>query len=108
MMTFLNLGGAPTAYFIAALEVVGGAALILGVATRFFGILFGIEMLIAAVLVGSVRGFHGYEFTMLLSAVSFGVALMGAGKYCIYALECRNCHGFFCNGDEATCKIAAR
>lgn len=103
-MTFLNLGGAPTAYFVAGLEVVGGVALILGVATRLFGVLFGIEMLIAAMLVGAPRGFHGYEFQLLLSAAAFGIALMGSGIYSVFPMECKTCRGFLCNGTEAGCK----
>ena len=44
---FSHMGFAPwVAYFIAYLEVIGGAALILGIATRFFATAFGIEMLV--------------------------------------------------------------
>lgn len=99
-MSILGLGGEPMAYFVAFLETIGGMALILGVATRVFGALFGIEMLLAAALVGASRGFHGYEFMMLLSASSFAVALMGSGKYSVWALECDKCHALLCDRGE--------
>ena len=47
---------APFVFFISWLEVIGGIALILGVATRLFGLLFGIEMLVATIIVGFGRG----------------------------------------------------
>src|ERR1700722_4151365 len=47
-----------TGIFIAWLEVIGGIALILGVLTRVFGVIFGIEMLVAIFLTGGFgRGY---------------------------------------------------
>jgi putative oxidoreductase len=88
--------------FIAWLEVVGGLALILGVATRVFGVIFGIEMLMATLLLGFARGF-GFEFVLAL--VSFGIALTGSGKYSIYRMECKHCAGMLCNGEAGTCTV---
>ena len=87
---FGMLGFAPqVAYFIAALELVGGLALMLGVWGRFFGLLFGIEMLIAAARVGAGKGFHGFEFELLLAAVSFAIALAGSGKFAFHNMKFR-------------------
>ncbi len=50
---FVHFGFFPwVGYFIAWLEVIGGLALVLGVATRLFALLFGIEMLVATFLIG--------------------------------------------------------
>lgn len=89
-------------YSISWLELIGGLALILGVATRFFGFLFGIEMLVATILVGFGRGFS-MEFMLML--VSFGIALAGSGKYSIYRMECKHCGGMLCNGEAGTCTV---
>jgi len=86
------------AYSIAGLEVVGGIALILGIATRLFGVLFGIEMLVAALSTTSPRGLHGHEFELLLAVVSFAVAMIGSGKYSLWRFECAYCGGVFCKG----------
>ena len=93
---------APAVFFISYLEVIGGAALILGVATRFFGLLFGIEMLVATVIVGFGQG---VSVDLVLSLLSFGIALAGSGKYSIYRMECKHCGGMLCNGAAGTCTI---
>ncbi len=92
----------PVVYFIAWLEVVGGLALILGAATRFFGLLLGIEMLVAAVLIGIGQG---VTVELLLALISFGIALAGSGDYSIYKMECKHCGGMLCNGEAGTCTI---
>ncbi len=98
-----HFGLAPlVVYFISWLEVIGGVALIAGIATRVFGILFGIEMLVATLLVGFGRGV-GLEFVLML--ISFGIALAGSGKYSIYRMECKHCAGMLCNGEAGTCTV---
>lgn len=84
------------AYCIAWLEVIGGLALILGVLTRLFGVLFAIEMLVATFVVGFGRGL-GFEF--YLAMVSLAIALMGSGAFSVYSMECRNCGGMLCDGE---------
>lgn len=94
--------------FIAILETVGGAALILGVLTRVFAVAFGIEMLVAAFLsMGHSMGgmtpiwqstLGGVE--MLLSIMSFALALMGSGRYSLWRAECHHCGGMFCKSGE--------
>jgi putative oxidoreductase len=91
------------AYFIGWLEVLGGIALILGVATRLFGLLFGVEMLVAVLLIGPAHGFASVEFELLLAVASIAIALMGSGKYSVYKMECQNCGGVFCNAETGVC-----
>ncbi|CAM6001435.1 unnamed protein product [Sphagnum balticum] len=82
---FAHLGFFPwVGYFIAWLEVIGGLALILGVATRLFAFLFGIEMLVATLIVGFSRGV-GIELVLCL--VSFALMFLGSGRFSIYRLE---------------------
>jgi len=98
-----HFGLAPVlVYFISWLEVIGGVALIAGVATRVFGVLFGVEMLVATLLVGFGRGI-GLEFVLML--ISFGIALTGSGKYSIYQMSCKHCGGMLCNGEAGTCTV---
>ncbi len=86
--------------FIAWLEVVGGAALMLGVLTRIFAVAFGIEMLVAIFLTGGfARGYRLHELEIFLMLVSFGIALAGSGMYSLYKAHCHNCGGMFCKGE---------
>jgi uncharacterized membrane protein YphA (DoxX/SURF4 family) len=85
---------------IATIELVGGVALIFGLFTRIFGIIFGIEMLFVIFLTGWSRGIGSHDYELLLSAVSFGIALIGSGKYSLFPMECKDCGGMFCK----TCK----
>lgn len=103
VMFLAQLGiSAPLVYFISWLEVIGGLALIVGVATRLFGTLLGIEMLVATILVGFGRG---VSIDLVLSLISFGIALTGSGKYSIYRMECKHCSGMLCNGEAGTCTV---
>lgn len=69
---------------IAALELVGGVALILGVLTRVFAVLLAVDMLGALFLVHAPAGIFaaagGYELVLILAAAALAVALVGAGK----------------------------
>ena len=97
-----HFGLAPSfewAWFIGLLEVLGGAALILGVATRFFGAVLGIEMVVAVLLGGFAHGLAPHQFELLLAAASFAIALIGSGSWSLYKMECDNCRGFLCEGD---------
>lgn len=103
---FGRLGLAPElwwAWFIALLEVIGGAALILGVATRVFGILFAIEMVVAVFLTGVGRGFSAHELEILLAAASLAIALAGSGRWSLWPAECRRCGVIACDGE--TCVL---
>lgn len=66
---------------VAALEVVGGAALLLGFWTELFAVLFAGEMIVAAFW-KICRGqglVNGYELDLLLIVASLVVATSGAG-----------------------------
>ena len=103
LIELLGLGGAEVAYGIAWLEVLGGLAFILGIATRVFGVLFGVEMAVAVISIGNAYGFHGYEFPMLLSLISFGLALAGSGRFSVFKMECDQCGGMMCKGVAGEC-----
>ena len=66
--------------FIAWLEVIGGIALILGVLTRVFGVMLGIEMLVAIYLTGFSNGLGAHDLEIILGLNSFALALAGSGK----------------------------
>lgn len=84
------------AYVITWLEVVGGAALILGVLTRPFAAALGFEMLFAVYLTGVGRGFHSHELELMLMASSFAIALIGSGWISLWRMECSFCGGILC------------
>jgi len=63
-------------------ELVGGAALILGVFTRFFAATILIDMLVATLKVhlkNGLRGPGGYELTLTLAVIAFTLILLGSG-----------------------------
>ena len=98
LLMFSHFGFYPWVGFcIAWLELLGGLALILGIATRIFGFLFGVEMLVAAVfIVGFGRGINT---ELILSLISFALLFAGSGKYSVFRME----HGegnLFRVGDE--------
>lgn len=70
----------------AILEFFGGAALILGLLSRPAALGVGASALGAALLVHASNGFFlpaGYEFTMVLFAMSLVIMLCGGGRYSI-------------------------
>ena len=95
---FTQMGfGALTGDFIAYLEVIGGLGLILGIFTRMFGVLLGIEMVVAYFVTGGFGGgYQPHELELVLMFLSFGVALTGSGKYSLYAGDCHDCGGMMC------------
>ncbi|WP_010275437.1 DoxX family protein [Paenibacillus senegalensis] len=70
------------AYIVAGLEVVGGAALILGLGTRVFGGLFVLLLLGAILKVQLAAGFiGGYAYDLALLAISAYLLLTGSKRY---------------------------
>ena len=69
---------------IAVLELVGGILLVLGFATRWLGLLFAIEMLVATFWVQMpAKGWNGSELQRMLLAGSITLFFAGAGKLAI-------------------------
>lgn len=71
------------------LELVGGAALVIGLFSRFFAAALAIELLIAMFAAHWVKGFGvgggGYEYVMFLGFVAFFLAIRGGGPYSVDA-----------------------
>jgi uncharacterized membrane protein YphA (DoxX/SURF4 family) len=70
------------AYLVAYVEVLGGAAMLIGIATGWAGILLAIVMIGSTILVKSSKGFlGGYEFDLMLFLAALSIAFSGPGKY---------------------------
>ena len=73
------------AYLVAAVELLGGVALVIGLWTDLVTLLFSIVMVVAIVYVKMGKfglGFvDGYEFDLVLLAGSLPVMFVGPGKY---------------------------
>lgn len=73
-----------SAFLVAAIELVGGAALIAGFYTRIAALLLGIIVLVAMFLVHISNGFFssngGIELTLTLTAACAALVLSGAGE----------------------------
>lgn len=82
--------------FIAWLEVVGGAALMLGILTRVFAVAFMIQMIVAVFLTGFARGLQAHDLEIILALNSAALALAGGGA-------CRLFH-MFEHGSKALLK----
>lgn len=65
-------------------ELVGGAALVLGLFTRLAAVPLAVSMLVATLMVHLPNGFYassgGIEFTLLLTAACLALAMTGPGK----------------------------
>ena len=88
--SFFNTLGLPpgTAVFIAVVETIGGLMLMLGIAPRLAGLVLGVEMLVALLLVAVPSG--SYELELMLAASAFAVFFAGGGAYALYSLEHKN------------------
>jgi putative oxidoreductase len=77
------------AYFIIALEVVGGIALILGVLARWFALVIAGELVGTIVLVHGAKGWlfsnagGGWEYPAFVAATAVALALLGDGAYAL-------------------------
>lgn len=72
---------------VATLELVGGIALILGIATRVFGALLALDMVGAIVTAHAQAGIFvtngGFELVLALGAAAAALALMGPGSWSV-------------------------
>lgn len=86
--TNYGLPGA-AAYLVAFVEVVGGAAILIGLFTRFFASASAILLLVAMFAAHWAKGFYagqgGYEFVLTLGIVAFFIAIRGGGRYSVDA-----------------------
>lgn len=75
---------------VAFLELIGGAALVLGLVTRVVGALLALDMLGAIVLVHGQSGLFvdqgGMELVLLLGVGALALAIAGAGRFSLDAL----------------------
>lgn len=93
---FGTLGFAPyLAYVVAYAEFIGGIALVLGIATRYAGLVLAIAMAVATFKVHWSNGFSlatgGYEFAMALMLGSLAMVFLGAGRYSLARIFGRWC-----------------
>ena len=76
-----------SAYYATFVELVGGAALLIGAFTAVAGVLLTLDMLGALVIVhlenGVFVGEGGYELVVALGVGSLLLAVFGAGKYSV-------------------------
>lgn len=72
---------------VATLELVGGIALILGIATRVFGALLALDMVGAIVTAHAQAGIFvtngGFELVLALGVGAAALALMGPGSWSV-------------------------
>lgn len=72
--------------FVGLLELLGGLALVAGLATRWISIPLAVTMLVAILQVHLAAGFfnpQGYEFPLTLLAGLTGLALAGGGAFAV-------------------------
>ncbi len=88
MLTQLGAPYAQTsAWLLIALEIGGGALMVLGLLTRFVGVLFAADMAGAFVLVHMTHGFfitgggNGVELVLLLGVIGLMFAFTGSGRF---------------------------
>lgn len=78
---------------VGIIELVGGIAIIVGVATRVFAVLVAITMAVATFLVHGGNGIFaadgGFELTLILGAAALALALASAGRFSVDALIAR-------------------
>lgn len=70
------------AYFTSALEFFGGLAIIVGLLTRLFGLMFFFELIVIILFVMIPRG-SGYELSVVWLGVFSFITLHGGGKISI-------------------------
>jgi putative oxidoreductase len=79
-----------TAVIVTFVEIIGGAALVMGALTRVFAILLVIDMAAAFFIVHAGNGFFvtegGYELVTILGAAALSLVLTGPGAFSVDAV----------------------
>lgn len=88
------------AVVVTFVEILGGAALILGLATRWVAVPLAIDMLVAIPLVHLPNGFiavpnGGYEFALLLLVSNVSLVVAGAGALALDNLLSARGHSLY-------------
>jgi putative oxidoreductase len=71
------------AYVVAAVELLGGIAMLLGMWVSVAGYLLAITMVFAILLVKIKIGFPAIEIDIAMLGASLGIAMVGAGRFSI-------------------------
>lgn len=87
------------AWLVAAVELLGGIAMLLGVFVQYAGIALAIVMVFAIALVKWDMGFAASQIDIMLLVSSLGIALIGAGRWSIGKHDC----GPACGCANGTC-----
>ncbi len=78
---------------VSIIELIGGAAIIIGAATRIFAALVAVTMGVATLLVHGGNGIFsaegGFELTLILGAGALVLALASAGRFSVDGLIAR-------------------
>ena len=74
-------------YVVIAVELLGGAALILGILVEYAAWLIALDMVGAILLVRLGTGWAKMEFEILILLTAIAIALMGAGKYTVMEVD---------------------
>lgn len=69
------------AVFIGLLETIGGICILLGIATRVFGILIACDLATAILLTNPLKGISPHEMELWFLLTGIAIALTGPGKY---------------------------
>lgn len=91
---FASMGiGTLLTYVAAYTEVLGGLAILFGIATRFAGFMLAILMIVAIAVVHFKNGFDmskgGYEYQLLILVSVIAIGLVGPGKYSLHDKWCK-------------------
>lgn len=78
------------AVVVGLVEFFGGLSMLLGVATRVFGALLSVVMVVAILAVKMKMGWPAFELELVLLFMAAGMALTGPGKYSLREMLTKN------------------
>ncbi|MDH4246324.1 MAG: DoxX family protein [Deltaproteobacteria bacterium] len=64
---------------VSLMELAGGVLLLLGLFTRYWGVVFTVEFIVATVTIAQMRGLMGARLEFLMVAAAFVLATNGGG-----------------------------